>query len=89
MNIMPGDLLQRAGRTELTKNILNASGIAQAGVGGGPDANPISGTGGLLQITLQAIGQGETLLTPVSITLSSGNGPVPSTRPTALVVNVK
>ncbi len=89
MNMSPGDLLQRAGRTELTKNILNASGIAQAGVGGGPDANPISGTGGLLQITLQAIGQGETLLTPVSITLSTANGPVPSTRPTALVVNVK
>ncbi len=89
-NIAPGDLPQRGGNASaMTKNILNDSGTAEAGIPGGPDVLPISGTGSLFQITLQAVGRGETLLNPINIALFNANGPIPATRPTALVVNVK
>jgi general secretion pathway protein D len=88
-NVTPGDLLERTGKGgQMLKNILNDTGIVQAGLPVA-DGNPVSGAGALFQVSLQAVGRGETLLTPITVMLNSANGPIPATRPSAVVVNVK
>jgi general secretion pathway protein D len=90
-NIVAGDLPQRNGKqVQPAKNILNDSGVAEATLTRGAGDPGVSGSGGLFQIVLQAVGRGNTMLTLKNVSMSAPGGrPIPSNVPPPLAVSVK
>jgi general secretion pathway protein D len=89
-SITAGDLLQQNGLT-LTpqRNILNDSGDASATLTRDSAKGGVSGSGGLLTITFQAVGAGQTLVTMPKTVLRDGSGAEMTAGTAPLSVTVK
>lgn len=87
-NLVAGDLPQRGGvSVQPSKNVLNDAGTADVSLA---RETPVSGSGGLFSIVLQAVGRGNTSLSVSGLSLRGVNGqPIPANTPPALAVNVK
>jgi general secretion pathway protein D len=89
-SITAGDLLQQNGLT-LTpqRNILNDSGDASATLARDTAKGSVNGSGGLLVVTFQAVGAGQTLVTMPKTVLHDGSGGEVTMGSAPLSVTVK
>jgi general secretion pathway protein D len=89
-SITAGDLLQQNGLT-LTPhpNILNDAGDASATLARDTAKGSVSGSGGLLVVTFQAVGAGQTLVTMPKTVLHDGSGGAVTVGSAPLSVTVK
>ena len=89
-NIVAGDLIQQTGPPlSPSKNILNDVGEALISVARDPKGPGVSGTGGLVTITFQAIGRGSTTVTLPQLMLKNSPGQQVATNTPVLTVTVK
>jgi len=89
-NIVAGDLIQQTGPPlSPSKNILNDAGEALISVSRDPKGPGVSGTGGLVTITFQAIGRGSTTVTFPQLMLKNTPGQQVATNTPVLNVTVK
>ncbi len=89
-NIVAGDLIQQTGPPlNPSKNILNDAGEALISVSRDPKGPGVSGTGGLVTITFQAIGRGSTTVTFPQLMLKNTPGQQVATNTPVLNVTVK
>ena len=89
-NIVAGDLIQQTGPPlSPSKNILNDVGEALISVARDPKGPGVSGTGGLVTITFQAIGRGSTTVTLPQLMLKNSPGQQVATNIPVLNVTVK
>ncbi len=89
-NIVAGDLIQQTGPPlSPSKNILNDAGEALISVARDPKGPGVSGTGGLVTITFQAIGRGSTTVTLPQLMLKNSPGQQVATNTPVLNVTVK
>jgi Cohesin domain len=88
--VTAGDLVQQTG-PPLTPsmNILNESGDATVVVARDPAAPGVSGSGGLITISFQAVGRGTTTVALQQLTLKTTPGQPVATNTPSLTVNVR
>jgi len=89
-NVVAGDLIQQTGPPlSPSKNILNDTGEALISVARDPKGPGVSGSGGLVTITFQAVGRGTTTVTVPQLMLKNTPGQPVATNTPVLTVNVK
>jgi len=89
-NVVAGDLIQQTGPPlSPSKNILNDTGEALVSVARDPKGPGVSGSGGLVTITFQAVGRGTTTVTVPQLMLKNTPGQPVATNTPVLTVNVK
>jgi len=89
-NVVAGDLIQQTGPPlNPSQNILNDTGEATFSVARDPKGPGVSGSGGLVSITFQAVGRGTTTVTLPQLMLKNTPGQPVATNTPVLTVNVK
>jgi general secretion pathway protein D len=89
-SVVAGDLIQQTG-PPLTpsKNILNDAGDATVSVARSPQGPGVSGSGGLITISFQAVGRGTTVVALQQLSLATTPGTPITINTPALTVNVR
>ena len=89
-NVVAGDLIQQTGPPlNPSRNILNDTGDATITIARDPKGPGVSGSGGLVTITFQAVGRGTTTVTLPQLTLKNTPGQPVVTNTPVLNVTVK